>query len=385
MKINMLSRSTFAVFLILILIFGVVDTLMATPYYQETSADNSSTIVRIQERGYMIVGVKYDAPPFGFRDENGDLVGFEIDLVKEFAQRWLEDVNAIEFVQVTSGNRIEQLLAGDIDLIAATMTYTEERDEQIDFSQTYFLDGQNILVRLDSGIADIEGLNGKKVAAVKGSTSLDQMVAYAAANNIEVEIVEFEKYTEAVNPLLDKDVDALTTDKGILLGLAKEHPELGVLLDNNFSEEPYGLGIKPGDVEFATLINSTLQEMGKDGTYNQIYKKWFPSEEPYTMEVIQDDLPEPTAQADSQNITTTSGVSNTISEFQQTITESMPVTLSTTISVTDSQPTAIAVIDKLPDTGTSLRAFSLQIFLAPLVCIGMLIIVELFNRRRSKK
>ena len=276
----------------------VAATVTLTPTTSPTPplAISNSTIAQIKERGYLIAGVKYDALPFGYRDETGQVVGFEVDLMREFAARWLGDPEAVEFVQVSSSDRITKLLESEVDILGATMTHTKDRDHKIDFSQTYFLDGQNILVRRDSGIQSIEDLDGKKVGAVKGSTSARRIEEYALENKIQIQpVFDFGKYTEAVKPLLDGDIDALTTDRGILIGLTQQHPELMVLLEDNFSHEPYGIGVTQGDSYFANLVNFTLQQMKEDGTYDQLYQEWFCRDgsrcDPYPIEILPGNWP----------------------------------------------------------------------------------------------
>ena len=241
-----------------------------------------STLDVIRVRGYLIAGVKGDTRLFGFRNEgNGTWEGFEVDLMREFADRWLGDPDLVEFVQVISSDRIPRLLAGDVDLIAATMTHSKSRDETIDFSQTYFLDGQNILVRRDaaplpaSDVERIKWLAGKRIAAVNGSTSIKRIVEFARGNNITIEIAPFEQYSQAIEPLLQGTVDALTIDRGILAGVAQVNPELMILLSQNFSSEPFGMGVRPGDSLFTDLVNYTLQEIKADGTYDALHAKWF--------------------------------------------------------------------------------------------------------------
>lgn len=259
----------------------------AAPLQQSGS---NATITTIQQRGSIVAGVKFDAPPFGAIDANGAVSGFEIDLLREFARRWLGDSDAVEFVQVTSANRIGRLLNEDIDLIVATMTITPERDEQIDFSQIYYLDGQNILVNMNhtpltgDDAQRLQYLDGATIAAIQGSTSLARIQQFAIENRIAITVAEFEQYDQAVQPLIEGRINGLTTDRGILTGLAQQHPELAILLTENFSEEPYGIGVRPNDTAFVEQINQTLQAMKVDGTYDQIYARWFPGQQPYAFD-----------------------------------------------------------------------------------------------------
>lgn len=247
-------------------------------FAQTTEDRHAATVAQLQERGYLVVGVKYDAPPFGFLNDEGNLVGFEIDLVRAMAATWGLMEDQLIFEQVTSATRIDKLLNGEIDLIAATMTHTPSRAEQIAFSQTYFLDGQTALVRAAAGINTWADLAGKRVGAITGSTSLERLIAYSAEHELTIQIVEFEEYTDAVARLADGVIDGVTTDRGILAYFATIDPTVTLLEEAPISEEPYGLGIQPGNPEFVALIDFTLQRLQDDGTYALLYAKWFPDE-----------------------------------------------------------------------------------------------------------
>ncbi len=243
-----------------------------------------STASKILQRGVLRVGVKYDFKPFGFLDESGQVVGFDVDIARELAKRWLGDENALELIKVTSADRIPKLVAGEVDLVAASMTHKRERDELIDFSQTYFLDGQSLLVRADSGINGIQDLDGRKVAAIQGSTSIDQIRAAAEQKGVNLEVAPFQEYPPAVEALLVGEVDALTSDSVALNQFAQDNPGL-VVVGGRFTQEPYGIGVPEGDSYFREMVNFTLQEMKQDGAYDQIYRKWFPGDEPFDVEI----------------------------------------------------------------------------------------------------
>lgn len=243
---------------------------------------SASAIERIHERGHLVAGVKFDFEPFGFIDEEGNLAGFDVDLVHAIAEVWGVEV---EFVQVTSANRIPKLLASEVDLLAASMTHTKQRDQQIDFSQTYFIDGQTLLVRADSGIQTIQNLANGTVGAIDGSTSISQIEAYAASNQVPIEVYPFQEYLSAVEALKAGVIDALTTDSSALSIFAQDNSELTVV-GGLFTREPYALGLPPNDSSFRDLINFTLQQLQADGTYTKLYQKWFSKEPMYTLETI---------------------------------------------------------------------------------------------------
>ena len=185
-------------------------------------------------------------------------MGFDVDMMREFARRWLGDPDAVTFVPVPSDQRIATLQEGDADLIAAALTRTAEREEVIDFSQTYFKDGQRLLVAEDAEIAGPCDLAGKKVAAVAGTTSLDNIKAEAAACGFDIEddLVVLERSDQAVAALLAGEVDAFTSDGVALERLADGQPLK--VVGNHFSEEPYGFGIAKGDERLRRLVDLTL-------------------------------------------------------------------------------------------------------------------------------
>jgi ABC-type amino acid transport substrate-binding protein len=145
----------------------------------------ASTAAIMVKRGKIRVGVRQDVSPFGFVDSNGALVGFDIDLAHEFARRWFGDPAAVELVTVSAADRIPRLTAGDVDLLLAAMPDKREREAFIDFSQPYFVDGQSLLVRTNSGLAALSDLNGKRVGALQDSAAVEiiQQLADAQAIN----------------------------------------------------------------------------------------------------------------------------------------------------------------------------------------------------------
>ena len=236
----------------------------------ETSA-GTNTLEKIKKRGKLIVGVKYDLNLFGLKNpETGKVEGFDIDIAKGLAKKILGDENKIELKEVTSKTRIPMLNNGEIDTIIATMTITEERKKEVDFSDVYFMAGQSLLVKKDSKINSVKDLKkGMTVLTAKGSTSA-QNIRKAAP---QVNVLEFENYAEAFTALKAGQGDALTTDNALLWGMAKQDPNYRVL-DETFTEEPYGIAVRKGDKELLQVINEYLKEIKENGEYDKIYEKW---------------------------------------------------------------------------------------------------------------
>jgi polar amino acid transport system substrate-binding protein len=185
-----------------------------------------SVIQQIRAQGVVTVGTDSDFPPFSFQDNQGNWSGFEIDLISETAKLW--DVK-VKFIPLTANDRLALLAGGEVQIIAASLTHSRDREAIIDFSQTYFLDRQRLLVRTDSGIEDFSDLAGRKVAVVQGTTGVLGIEAYARNKGIEIEVIEEQNDQAAVNQLVGQNVEAFTTDGIALSQFPKKYSELTVV------------------------------------------------------------------------------------------------------------------------------------------------------------
>ena len=226
-----------------------------------------STLAAIKERGKILAGVKFDTPPFGFLDEKNEPTGFDLDLVRQIAEKLGVGV---EFVKVTSPTRIPLLVSGNVDLVAASMTNTPEREKTIDFSITYYTGGQSLLVPAESKITGLKDLDGKEVAVQQGTT-LEKNIAAAAPN---AKVTAFKDYNSAWLALAQGRVDALTGSLNILQGFQKNNPKFKIVGDM-FSVEPFGIGVRKGDSDLRDAINATLRDLWASGEYTALYRKYF--------------------------------------------------------------------------------------------------------------
>lgn len=245
----------------------------------QEAAPAENYVDTIKKRGKLVAGVKHDTFLFGYKDPaDGQVKGFEIDLMKELAKRMLGDENKLELKEVNSKTRIKLLKGGDIDVICATMTISEKRKEEVDFSHVYFMAGQSLLVPNDSPIQKVQDTAGKKVAAVKGATSGNNLKAVEPNAQIDY----YENYADAFTALRSGRVDALTTDDSILMGMQQQDPRFK-LVGGQFTQEPYGIAIDKKNKDLQEYINQFLDEIMQDGTYDELYKKWFKKDPPKDM------------------------------------------------------------------------------------------------------
>ncbi|NBD27804.1 transporter substrate-binding domain-containing protein [Paenibacillus glycinis] len=234
-------------------------------------SETSSALDAIKSRGKLVVGVKYDTKLFGLKDPaSGKVEGFDVDIAKALAKQILGDETKLELKEVTSKTRIPMLNNNDIDMIVATMTITEERRKEVDFSDVYFKAGQSLLVKKGSPIASIDDIKkGTKVLAVKGSTSVDNIKAKAP----DATVLEFDNYQDAFSALKAGQGDTLTTDNAILYGMEAQDPGY-VVVGEPFTDEPYGIAIKKGSTDLLNSVNEGLKKLHDSGDYDKIYEQW---------------------------------------------------------------------------------------------------------------
>lgn len=226
-----------------------------------------TTMGRIQQEGEMAIGVKYDVPPFGFRNPtSGEIEGFDVDLGRAVA-----DALGVEprFVEAVSDNRIPFIKDGTVDLVLSTMTINEERAEEIGFTNPYFIARGRILVPEDSDITGLDTLAGNRVCTALGSTYEETLREQAP----EADLRLVDTYSECLELLQNGAVDAISTDDVILTGMIIQDDSLK-LVGDELTVEPYGGGFRKGDEQFAQFLNGVLEEYKRDGRWARAYERW---------------------------------------------------------------------------------------------------------------
>lgn len=233
------------------------------------------TLDEVKKKGVLVAGVRDSTPGFGYIDEKTrEIVGYDVDFCKAIAKRLGVK---LELKPVTSATRMPQLIAGNIDIAAATMTKTPDRAKQVDFSYTYFFTGQKFLTKKGT-VKSLADLAGKKIGTAKGSTS-EQNAKKALPT---ATILSFDDYPQAFLALQQGKVVAVTTDESMLAGIMAKAPDKNKyeIPSIRISDEPYGLGIRKGDTKFLNFVNATLLEMEKKGEAKNIFNRWFGPKSP---------------------------------------------------------------------------------------------------------
>lgn len=227
----------------------------------------------VKQRGKLVAGVKFDSKPFGFLDTDGQLKGYDIDLMREISKRLFGKEKGVEFQQVLSSTRVIAINSGSVDAVAATMTITPERAKVVDFSIPYLTAHQAVVVPGNSPIHKLEDLNGKTILFVLGTTSESNIKKRLPG----AKYTGFKSSTDAFSALKAKRGDAMTTDDTIISGFLSDNCGFRVL-NERLSDEPYGLAFRKGGEEtpndLRVQVNLTLQAMEKDGTLARLKTTW---------------------------------------------------------------------------------------------------------------
>jgi ABC-type amino acid transport substrate-binding protein len=226
-----------------------------------------TTLGEIQNKGEIVIGVKFDVPPFGFKNpQTGEVEGFDVDLGRAVAEKLGVEPR---FREAISDNRIPFLQDGTVDLILSTMTITGERDQEIDFSEPYYIAGGRVLVPEDSDIQGIEDLGGRRVCTARGSTYQETIAAEAPDADLRL----IDTYSECFELIQDGAVDAVSTDNVILTGMIVQDDTLK-MVGEEFTTEPYGAGIAQGDAELQEFVDEVIAEYKEDGRWEEAYQEW---------------------------------------------------------------------------------------------------------------
>jgi len=212
-----------------------------------------------------------DQPGLGYKDPTrGKSSGFDIEIARLVAAKLGFDEDKIEFKTVQSAGREAAIVNGDVDYYVGTYTINDKRKEQIAFAGPYFVAGQDLLVRKDDDtIKGKDTLKGKKVCSVTGSTPIQRIRDEQLTE--PGNIVEFQGYSQCVDKLLTKEVDAVTTDDAILKGFASQDSDNLKVVGKPFSEEPYAIGLAHDDKALRDKVNDILETAIQDKTWQSIY------------------------------------------------------------------------------------------------------------------
>jgi putative glutamine transport system substrate-binding protein len=216
----------------------------------------SPQIDRIRKADVLKVGVKSDVPRFGLLDTaTNQYEGFEIELSRLIAEQLLGDPNKVAFTAVTAKTRGPLLDNGDVDLVIATFTITEERKLTYNFSTPYYTDAVGLLVKKAPGYTGLKDLDGKIIGVAQSATSREAIQAAANDLGVSVTFMEFATYPEIKAALDSGRVDVFSVDKSILSGYLDSETEI---LPDAFSPQNYGVTSKFANKDLAAYVDGLI-------------------------------------------------------------------------------------------------------------------------------
>ncbi|WP_194823555.1 glutamate ABC transporter substrate-binding protein [Micromonospora sp. S-DT3-3-22] len=231
----------------------------------ESGGSGSKGLIgKAQNQKKLVIGVKADQPGLGLQT-GSTYEGFDVEIAKIIAKGLGVEAGSIEWKTTVSNNREPFIQQGTVDLVVATYTINDERKQKINFAGPYFIAGQDLLVKADSTLAGPEGLDGKTVCSVTGSTPAKRI----QTEHPKAKLQQFDSYSKCLPLLENGQVDAVTTDDIILAGYAAQEQYAGKfkVVGKPFSSEPYGIGLKKDDKDGCEKVNEILKAAASDGSY----------------------------------------------------------------------------------------------------------------------
>ncbi len=246
----------------LIIISIALLTAMSVAACTQTDDDTGeSRLALVEDRGKVVCATLDDTPGFGFLDENGNHLGFDIDLCRAVAAAVLGNANAVELRTIDAAERGPVMQAGEVDLLVFVTTWTSSRDASWgDFVPTMFYDGQGFLVPTRLGVSSAYDLGGASVCTVSGTTSELNMEDFFRQNQIEYSPVIFENFDLGLDAYANNTCDVLTTDRSTLAALRTSLavPNDHVILPEIISEEPLSPLVPHGDSQWFDIVKTTM-------------------------------------------------------------------------------------------------------------------------------
>ena len=250
--------------LLLLLTLGLIHAAPA-----QADSSTSQQVKDIQKRGVLNVGVKQDVPNFGYLNPDSNTYsGIEIDIAKKIAKELGVKIN---YVPVTAQTRGPLLDNGQVDMVIATFTITDERKEIYNFTTPYYTDASGFLVNKSSKIKDVKDLNNKTIGVVQGSITQTLLEEIAQEKKPNFQYVELGSYPERAVSLRAHRIDAISVDKSILTGYVSSKSNI---LDYSFKKADYGVVTKKSNTQLNDYVDGLISKWKENGSLQKLYDKY---------------------------------------------------------------------------------------------------------------
>ena len=258
-------------------------SLLTTAVPGQAAGDEglSPTLTAIKNNHVVHLGYRESSPPFSFLDPSGRPIGYSLELCEAIVDEIgaeVDDANLkIDYVKVTSDDRIPQVMQGKVDLECGSTTANAERGKQVAFSPLMFVAGTKLMVPKTSAIASVTDLKGKTVVVTKGTTNEQAMHAADKKFSLGLTIVVAPDHEQSYQMLSDGKADAFATDDILLYGLIARHKSQDKfkVTGDYLSYEPYGIMYRKGEPQLAAVVERAFRKLGSNHDLIPLYEKWF--------------------------------------------------------------------------------------------------------------
>ncbi|MBM7599397.1 cystine transport system substrate-binding protein [Virgibacillus halotolerans] len=236
-----------------------------------SGSDKGNSLTKIKESGELRVGFEGTYPPFNFIDDNDEYTGFDVDIANELAERIGVET---KFVATKWDSLIGGIKANKFDVIIGQMTVTEERKKSVDFTEPYVVTGSVLITREDrDDIAVLDDIKDKKVG-VGGGTTFEEV-----ANSVDgADVILYKAVTDYIQDLTNDRLDVIINDQLLMSYNIKEEGLPIKIVSDILNKDEIGMAVKKDSDDLVEKLNKELTSMKEDGTYEEIYKRWFDSE-----------------------------------------------------------------------------------------------------------
>jgi glutamate/aspartate transport system substrate-binding protein len=247
---------------------------------QAIGQELDGALKKIKESSTLNLGHLTSAPPFSFPGPDKRPVGYSIDLCTHIASRIQQQLGInlkLNWVPVTTENRLEMVASGKVDIECGTSTASLSRQERVDFSLMTFVDGGGILTKSDFKLGAVADLADKRIAIIPGTTTEKAIEKFLKEEFVSVKYIQVKNHVEGLAAVEKGSAEAFASDRGILIGLAvtSKDPSRFALPSILFSYEPYGFMVRRNDAAFRLTVNRALAGLYRSGDIVPIYDRWF--------------------------------------------------------------------------------------------------------------
>lgn len=257
---------------------ALLTSLLSAP---ALASELTGKLKAISQSKTLLLGYQSQSIPFSFSNQDGQALGYSVDLCKRVAASIKQQLNLaeleIKWIPLTLENRFDMVARGKVDMECGTSSNTISRQKLVDFSLMTWVDGGNFITKGDRPANSLADMADKRVGVVIGNTTEQALREWMKNNMISFSVVPVPSHRDGLQQLQDGQLDAYAADQTILIGLVSTTAEQMQmrLASNNFSYEPYALTVPRNDADFKQAVNSALAQLYRSGEVFIVYNTWF--------------------------------------------------------------------------------------------------------------